>query len=161
MTTAECKRLVEDYLVALSGHPKPPALVERFVSERHLQSHIRDIEAAFPAYELITEAMVAEGDLVAVRGLFRGTQRGPFAGIPPTGRTVSASLQIFYRVHGGLIVEHWLQFDGASLIAQLQQQVPAEAQTAGNTDSPAPLSASPGGNLQGTNFVSGTLTGKR
>lgn len=126
MTTTERKRLVEDYLNALSGHPKPPALVERFVSDPHLQAHIRDIEAAFPAYELITEAIVAEGDLVAVRGLFRGTQQGPFAGIAPTGRTASAPLQIFYRVQDGRIVEHWLQFDGASLVAQLQQRVPAD-----------------------------------
>ena len=28
---------------------------------------------------------------------------------------------IFYRIADGRIAEHWLQFDGAGLVAQLQQ----------------------------------------
>jgi len=28
---------------------------------------------------------------------------------------------IFYRLEGERIAEHWMQFDGASLVAQLQE----------------------------------------
>lgn len=32
---------------------------------------------------------------------------------------MSAGLMIFYRIEGDRIVEHWMQFDGAALMAQL------------------------------------------
>jgi predicted ester cyclase len=121
MTGSESKQIVERYLNALSGHAKTPELVERFVSDRHLADHIRDVEAAFPQYELIPEGIVAERDVVAVRGQFKGVHRGTFAGIPATGRAVTAGLMIFYRLDGQRIAEHWMQFDGASLVAQLQE----------------------------------------
>jgi predicted ester cyclase len=119
----ESKQIIERYLNALSGRAKTPELVARFVSDPHLADHIRDVEAAFPEYELIPEGIVAERDVVAVRGQFKGVHRGTFAGIPATGRAVSAGLMIFYRLEGERIAEHWMQFDGASLVAQLQEAV--------------------------------------
>ena len=71
--------------------------------------------------------MIAERDLVAVRGTFRGVHRGAFAGIDATGRQVSAGLMIIYRVKGDRIVEHWMQFDGAALVAQLTEAQAARA----------------------------------
>lgn len=122
-TPADNKQFVARYLQALSGKPKTPELVARFVSDPTLLTHIRDVEAAFPEYELRAGEVIAEGDLVAMRGTFHGVHRGPFAGIEATGRSVSAPLMIFYRVADGRIAQHWLQFDGASLVAQLQQAV--------------------------------------
>jgi predicted ester cyclase len=58
-----------------------------------------------------------------VRGLFRGVQRGSFAGIPPSGKAVSARLIVIYRVEGGRIVEHWLQFDLSGVFKQLKSGV--------------------------------------
>ena len=122
---SENKQFVARYLDALSGKPKTPDLVARFVSDPGLAEHIHQVEAAFPSYEIEVHEMMAERDLVAVRGVFRGVHRGAFAGIGATGRPVSAGLMITYRVDGERIVEHWMQFDGASLMAQL-----TEAQTA-------------------------------
>jgi predicted ester cyclase len=119
------KRLVQEYLSALSGQPKPDVLVARFVADAGLAEHIRQIEAAFPAYELVPAQLIAEDDLVAVRGTFRGVHRGPFAGIDPTGRKVSADLMIVYRLAGSRIVEHWLQFDAAGLVSQLSAPIPS------------------------------------
>jgi predicted ester cyclase len=121
----ESKQLVVRYLEALSGRSKPAELVAKFVSDPALAAHIRDAEEAFPEYEIVAEEMIAERDLVALRGVFRGVQRGPFAGIPPTGRAVSAPLMIMYRVDEERIVQHWMQFDAASIVAQLQQGPPA------------------------------------
>jgi len=119
-TAAESKQLVGRYLQALSGQPKTAALVAQFVEDAALARHIRDVEAAFPEYELVADDVVAERDVVALRGTFRGVHRGPFNGVPATGRPVSAGLMIFYRVDRERIVEHWMQFDGASLMSQLQ-----------------------------------------
>lgn len=119
LTSSESKQLVGRYLQALSGQTKTPEIVARFVSDRALAEHIQQVEAAFPAYELIADELVAERNLVAMRATFQGVHRGTFAGVPATGRPVSAGLMIFYRIEGDRIVEHWMQFDGATLMAQL------------------------------------------
>ena len=74
-TSTESKQFVGRYLQALSGQSKTADLVERFVSDPSLAAHIRDIEAAFPEYELIAETLIAERDLVAMRGTFHGVHR--------------------------------------------------------------------------------------
>jgi predicted ester cyclase len=99
------KALITEYLQALSGKPKVPELVARYVTDPHLMKHIAECEAGFPGYELLTEDLIAEGDLVALRATFRGTHTGSFAGVAPTGRTASASLIIIYRVAGNKIVQ--------------------------------------------------------
>jgi len=119
MTSTDSKQLVSRYLQAINGQAKTPAVVARFVTDPSLAEHIRQVEAAFPAYELIPDDLVAEGAVVAMRGTFRGVHRAEFAGIPATGRTVSAPLMIFYRIENNRIAAHWLQFDGGSVIAQL------------------------------------------
>ncbi|HEX5282720.1 MAG TPA: ester cyclase [Bryocella sp.] len=116
----DAKQFVEEYLNALSGQPKTEKLLEQYVSDPGLKEHIRGAEAAFPAYELVPEQMVAEGDMVAVRGTFHGVHKGEFAGVQPTGKSVSGDLMIFYRVSDGRIAEHWLQMDMAGLVEQLR-----------------------------------------
>jgi hypothetical protein len=51
------------------------------------RKHIRDAEAAFPRYELIAHQIVAEDDLIALRGTVQGVHEGMFAGIEPDGQT--------------------------------------------------------------------------
>lgn len=118
-SATETRKLIEDYLRALSGRTKTSELVAQFVSDPALAEHIKQVEAAFPAYELIANKIVVEGDQIAMRGTFRGTHRGAFGGIAPTGNAMSAGLMIFYRLSNGRIAEHWLQMDNAGLMAQL------------------------------------------
>ena len=121
MSATANKELIRQYLNALSGNPKPLTVVEQFVSDPALVEHIGQCEAAFPRYEIAVHQVVAENDLVTVRGTFKGTHRGAsFYGIEPAGVEASADLMIIYRIEDGRIAEHWLQFDGASLVAQLQ-----------------------------------------
>jgi predicted ester cyclase len=120
-TKQHAKQLIEDYLEALSGKPKPDGLLDRYLNDDGLKEHIRVAEASFPLYEFIPHQIVAEGDLVAVRATFVGVHRGEFAGIPPTGKRVSSDLMIFYRVRDGLIVEHWLQMDMKDIVEQLSR----------------------------------------
>jgi steroid delta-isomerase-like uncharacterized protein len=62
---------------------------------------------------------VAEGDLVAFTWEFTGQHRGPFAGVAPTGKTVTLPGINVERLVDGKIVEHWSQFDLAGLVRQL------------------------------------------
>lgn len=89
------------------------------MTDPDLKYHIQFFEAAFPRYELIADDMIAEGDKVAVRATFRGTHRGEFFGIDPTGKTVSIPVMLIYRIADGKIVEHWMNADQLSLMQQL------------------------------------------
>jgi hypothetical protein len=91
MSTAENKRVVERYVEAISGNPKPPALVNQYVADADeaLKQHIADAEAAFSHYDFIAEDLIAEGNKVVVRFNLHATHQGTFMGIPATGREIN------------------------------------------------------------------------
>jgi predicted ester cyclase len=74
--------------------------------------------------------MVAEGDLVAAHNLMRGTHRGAFMGIPPTGGSFAVYASDVCRFTAdGLIAEHWGVFDMGSLMRQLGAAPPGAQAT--------------------------------
>jgi predicted ester cyclase len=127
MNAQENKEFIRNYLEALSGKPKPPQLVDQYVAEQPLKDHIAMNEAAFPGYELRIEKMIAEGDLVSVIGRGSGTHKGPFMGMPPTGKTWDVPIHITYRVQDKKIVEHWLVIDTAAFMQQLGMTLSPES----------------------------------
>ena len=74
---------------------------------------------AFPDLRLTIQDIAAEGDTVAARVDFHGTHRGEFQGIPPTGKEVAFSSIEIDRMVDGKVDEHWVQFDGITLLQQL------------------------------------------
>lgn len=83
------------------------------------KGHILDGMTAFPDCHMTIEDMIAEGDRVAVRYTFRGTQRGETQGIPPTGKTVAVPGIFICRCRDGRIVEEWDFWDDLGLLQQL------------------------------------------
>lgn len=126
MSAEDNKLLVKRYLEAISGKPKPESVVRLFVAEQPLVDHIMAAETSFPLYRLDPEEIIAEGDLVSVRGLITGTHLGPLMGIPPTGKEVRFSIFITYRVADGKIVDHWMLTDNMLMMQQIGA-VPATA----------------------------------
>ena len=55
--------------------------------------------------------MVAEGDTVVVRGVFRGTHEAEFLGIPATGARLEIPGVCVARVVDGKAVEYWSHFN--------------------------------------------------
>ena len=80
--------------------------------------------AAFPDFGLTIEDLLAEGERVVVHATLRGTHRGDFFGLPPTGRPVAVGGLARYRLAGGCIVERWCYLDVAALCAQLGVPAP-------------------------------------
>ncbi len=74
---------------------------------------------AFPQFETTVEDVIAEEDRVAVRHTHHVTQRGEFAGIPPTGKQATVSGIEMLRVRDGQIVEFWHMDDFLGLMQQL------------------------------------------
>jgi predicted ester cyclase len=119
MNTQENKEFIRNYFEALTGKPKSPELVDKYVAEQPLKDHIAMYEAAFPEYGLQIEQMIAEGDLVSVIGRASGTHKGPFMGMPPTGKSWDVPIHLTYRIAGGKIVDHWMVVDTAAFMQQL------------------------------------------
>lgn len=89
--------------------PSDPAALKGFISGFH---------EAFPDGQITIDQLIAEGDTVAARLTFHGTQTGQFQDVPPTGKTVAVPAQDMYRLVEGKIVEHW---GGPNLLRLLQQ----------------------------------------
>lgn len=121
MDAAAGKARIAEYLKAVSGVEKTRSLLEGYVSSEGLIEHVLGIEIAFPRYELEVLDMVAEGDRVACRMVFRGTHRGDFQGIEATGRDATMSVYAFYQVADGKIADAWVLADGADLVEQLTE----------------------------------------
>jgi steroid delta-isomerase-like uncharacterized protein len=77
------------------------------------------MRAGFPDVQWTLEQMIAEGDGVAARFTMRGTHRGPFFGVPPTGKPIEVQAMNFYRLSGGQFVEERGQPDLLSLLQQI------------------------------------------
>jgi steroid delta-isomerase-like uncharacterized protein len=77
------------------------------------------IRSAFPDWHSTPEELLVDGDRVVERWTGRGTHRGAFQGIPPTGKRVAVPGVVFYRIADGKIAEFRGQFDRMSLLEQL------------------------------------------
>ena len=75
--------------------------------------------AAFPDVHFTIDDQVAEGDKVVTRWTGRGTNKGPLMGMPPTGKTMTASGISIERFTGGKIAEVWVNFDLLGMLQQL------------------------------------------
>jgi steroid delta-isomerase-like uncharacterized protein len=80
---------------------------------------IASFRAAFPDVHFTEDAILVDGDKVVVRWTFRGTHRGEFLGVAPTGKQVTFTGINIYRIADGKIVERWANEDAISLYQQL------------------------------------------
>ena len=79
----------------------------------------------FPDIQWTLEEMIAEGDNVAARFTMRGTHRGTFFGVPPTGKPIVVQAMNFYRLSRGQFVEERGQPDLLALLQQIGAVPPA------------------------------------
>ena len=78
----------------------------------------QEIRAAF-AIELTVEAIIAEGDTVAVRYTERGKSVGSFRGGPVTGRAFEVVAMEWFIIKEGRISRRWGARDSASQSRQM------------------------------------------
>ncbi len=75
---------------------------------------------AMPDWHVTEDYVVAQGDRVASRGTITGTHLGSFMGVPPTGKKITWTGIIIYRVDdNGMVVERWQDFDRMGMLQQL------------------------------------------
>jgi predicted ester cyclase len=74
---------------------------------------------AFPDVRITAEDFVEQGDKLACRFVCRGTHRGPFFGVPPTGKPIELGGMTILAFRGGRCVERWSQADFLSVLRQI------------------------------------------
>jgi steroid delta-isomerase-like uncharacterized protein len=77
------------------------------------------MRGGFPDIQWTLEEMIAEDDKVAARFTMRGTHRGTFFGVPPTGKTIAVQAMNFYRLANGQFVQEHGQPDMLGLLQQI------------------------------------------
>ncbi len=75
--------------------------------------------SAFPDFHSTLEDMIAEGDKVVQRFTVRGTHKGEWMGIAPTGKQIEVGGIAIHRLAGGKIVEDWTSMDMLGMMQQL------------------------------------------
>jgi steroid delta-isomerase-like uncharacterized protein len=80
---------------------------------------------AFPDLTIVDYFTVAQGDVVAVRWTARGTSRGTFLMLPPTGQTVEYTGVSMYRIEGDRIAEIWDTRNTLGIMLQLKPDLAA------------------------------------
>jgi steroid delta-isomerase-like uncharacterized protein len=91
-----------------------------------MRAFVQMYRSAYPDTHLEIGEIVAEGDLVATTWTATGTHRGELMGIPPTGRSVTATGMGLDRVRDGQLVESWANYDTLGMLVQLGA-IPAPA----------------------------------
>ena len=74
---------------------------------------------AFPDIKYTVDDMIEDGDKLVARWSAKGTHKGEFMGIPPTGRQVAFTGIEIIRVKDGKAIEEWEELDRAGLMQQL------------------------------------------
>jgi len=80
---------------------------------------IRTWRTAFPDGRMEIDALIVEGDTVAIRNTWYGTQEAEFYGIPPSGKQVAVTSVGIDRVQDGLVTEGWGELDMVGMMQAL------------------------------------------
>ena len=99
------------------------------------QAALKGWHQAFPDLSIAPDKLIADGDLVAVYWIARGTNTGAGNGLPPTGKKVEQSGITIWRIVDGKIKEEWSAFDQLSMMQQLGL-LDQKGSGAGATDTP-------------------------
>ena len=91
----------------------PVRSLEAFVS---LQ---KSFLSTFPDQQVRLDNMIAEGDFVAIRATYLGTQTGQMGNLPATGKSVDGPFIAFFRIDSGKIAELWVEWDNVAMLNQL------------------------------------------
>ena len=99
-----------------SNSPKP-------TSREEIMEFMKTFFEAFPDSIWSIEDLIAAGDKVIVRFIYRGTHEGEFLGVPATGNKVEMGGIVITRIENGIIVEDRDESDMLGFMQQLGMEL--------------------------------------
>ena len=100
-----CERSVEELIAPDATVCMPTGW---FTGPEGVKRASGQMASAIPDRRVEVQAVVAEGNRVAVEWTLCGTQKREFDGVPPTGRRKCISAMSLFRIADGRIIEHWM-----------------------------------------------------
>jgi steroid delta-isomerase-like uncharacterized protein len=83
------------------------------------QAALKGWHQAFPDVVIVPEKLIAEGDLVTIYWIARGTNTGTGNSLPATGKRAELAGITIWRIIDGKIKEEWSAFNQLSMMQQL------------------------------------------
>ncbi len=117
---AVCEEIMAEDFVEHAAAPFAQTAPGRVNGPEAMRATAEWLLAQFPDLDMTIEAMIAEGDMVAVRIISEGTNLGALNGVvPPTGKRFSARQSHWFRVAENKLVEHWATREDLPAMLQL------------------------------------------
>ena len=88
-------------------------------SREALKPFVAGYLSAFPDLQFTIEDLIAEGDKVVWRFTATGNNTGPFMGGPVTGKSITVTGTITFRLEDSRMAEAWLNLDVLGLLQQV------------------------------------------
>jgi len=101
---------------APSNSPKP-------MSREEMMEFMKQFFEAFPESVWSIEDLIAAGDKVVIRFVYRGIQEGDFLGVPAAGNKVEMGGIIIHRIENGKIIEDRDESDMLGFMTQLGMEL--------------------------------------
>jgi steroid delta-isomerase-like uncharacterized protein len=106
--------MTRDCVCAVNISPKP-FVGPKAVADRYLQQW-----RGFPDFKVRVRRIIVEGrDYVVTENEWRGTHRGPFFGIPPTGKRARVRACVLWEFRGSRLRAETVYFDLATVLSQI------------------------------------------
>lgn len=80
------------------------------------------LRTAFPDFDIKVDDVIREGDKVVVRSTITGTQKGPWLGMPATGRAMRIQAVDIHQFERGQVIRTWHTEDWMTGLRQLGHQ---------------------------------------
>lgn len=85
---------------------------------------IQNLHVGFPDFSLTIEDLIMDGEKVWGRMAGRGTHKGKFGPMYPTGKSFEITVIDIMRFDNGKLIEHWGVADRLALMEQLGMKPP-------------------------------------
>ena len=106
--------MTRDCVCAVNISPRP-FVGPKAVADRYLQQW-----RGFPDFKVRVRRIVVEGpNYVVTENEWRGTHRGPFFGIPPTGKRARVRACVLWEFRGRRLRAETVYFDLATVLTQI------------------------------------------
>ena len=100
------------------GHGQTPDGTD-IVGPEHFKEFWRNFRSAFTSIHVEIHRTIEEGEMVLAQWTLTMKHTGPFLGIEPTGKRITAKGMSMQRFVGGKIVEAWDNWDQLAVMTQL------------------------------------------